>query len=233
MTNKIKPSSFLNKKTLASFQHMDSKTAFTTIYENQFWGTNPGQKYYSGDGSHDERHVEPYIQSVNNFLTSLENPPTIIDLGCGDFSIGKQLVEYSKHYFACDIVEDLISNNQLNFNHEKLTFLCIDAEHDKLPQGDVLILRQVLQHLSNHAITLITKQFINFKYIILTEHLPMGEFIANKDKSTGPDSRLRFKSGIDLTKAPFELSIKNQATICETFSQDSFEGVIRTIIYSL
>ena len=47
---------------------------------------------------------------------------------------------------------------------------------DNLPSADCIILRQVLQHLSNAEVQQIITKLSAYKYIILTEHLPNGNF---------------------------------------------------------
>ncbi len=128
-----------------------TKDAMAQIYEKNLWGGNASE-YYSGLGSHHPETVNPYIAGVSNFLKAFETPPVICDLGCGDFNISKELVQYSKKYIATDIVPELIAHNKKAFKAEQLEFQALDIAKDELPGGDCAILRQVLQHLSNAEI---------------------------------------------------------------------------------
>ena len=83
-----------------------TKKAMEQVYKMKLWGDNQSD-FYSGSGSHSPELVLPYIEVLTAFLTSFENPLTVCDLGCGDFNIGKQLVQHSKKYVAVDIVPDL------------------------------------------------------------------------------------------------------------------------------
>ena len=65
----------------------------------------------------------------------------------------------------------------------------LDIAADYLPSGDCALLRQVLQHLSNAEVQNILRKITGFKYIILTEHLPNGDFIPNKDVISGQGIR--------------------------------------------
>ena len=91
-----------------------TKAAMEQIYEKNLWGGNPNQ-FYSGEGSHDPVLVTPYIDVVSNFLKSFEKPLTVCDLGCGDLNVGKDLVKFTSHYHAIDIVPTLMEHNQAKF----------------------------------------------------------------------------------------------------------------------
>ena len=59
---------------------------------------------------------------------------------------------------AVDIVETLIERNKTLFKRDNLEFLCLDIVKDELPKADCVIIRQVLQHLSNTEIQHILKK---------------------------------------------------------------------------
>ena len=101
-------------------------------------------------------------------------------LGCGDFNVGKELVPYTKKYVAVDIVTDLIAHHKEKFKEENLEFRCLDIAVDDLPSGDCALLRQVLQHLSNTEVQKIVHKLPDFKYVIVTEHIPEGDFVPNR-----------------------------------------------------
>ncbi|MCD2257596.1 class I SAM-dependent methyltransferase [Psychroserpens luteolus] len=182
------------------------------IYEQHLWG-GKHIDFYSGEGSHDPEIVEPYLEAIVSFLKSHNNALTVCDLGCGDFNIGKQLTQFTNRYIAIDIVEDLIKRNKTKFKEDYLEFHCLDAAKDQLPLTDCIIIRQVLQHLSNAEIQTITKKLRHYKYIVLTEHIPTGRFTPNKDIISGQGIRLKHNSGVDLLKAPFNLKVVRQSVL--------------------
>ncbi len=184
-----------------------TKAAMQQVYANKLWGHNY-TNFYSGEGSHNPELVAPYIHAVSGFLASFSEPLVVCDLGCGDFNIGKQLVSYTKKYIAIDIVPELIEYNTKTFKQDHLEFQCMDIALDDLPSADCIILRQVLQHLSNQEIKQIVNKLSAYKYIILTEHLPEGDFVPNRDIISGQGIRLKKQSGVDLLAEPFNLKIK-------------------------
>lgn len=214
-----------NKKPWATKKVMDQ------IYDLKLWGDNSTQ-FYSGEGSHQSEIIEPYIKEVTTFLRSFKNLISICDLGCGDFNIGKHFVKYTKKYIAIDIVESLIKFNKNNFTALNLEFLCLDIATDNLPKADCVILRQVLQHLSNKEVHNIVKKIKNYKFVILTEHLPKEDFTPNKDIISGQGIRLKKNSGINLLAAPFNLKIKREKEL-HSLTLDNNKGKIVTTLFEV
>lgn len=201
------------------------------IYEMHLWGGNDFD-FYSGAGSHDSKIINSYLTAVIEFLKSFKTPLTVCDLGCGDFNIGKHLTKYTQKYVAIDIVEKLIERNKQLFKEDNLKFHCLDISKDELPKTDCAILRQVLQHLSNAEILNISKKLGAYKYVILTEHLPTGNFIPNKDIISGQGIRIKQNSGINLLETPFYFKIKDQ-TILDEHVLEHNKGHIVTTLYNM
>ena len=208
-----------------------TKAAMEQVYELKLWGGN-NSNFYSGSGSHQLDIVKPYIAAVISFLTSFKTPISVCDLGCGDFNVGKELVAYTKNYVAIDIVAPLIAFNKEKFKEQNLEFHCSDIAVADLPMGDCAIIRQVLQHLSNGEVQAIVNKLLNFKYLILTEHVPEGAFIPNKDIISGQGIRLKNKSGINLLAPPFNLKVKEEKQLI-AYNLGDEKGVLVTTLYVL
>ncbi|WP_299668987.1 class I SAM-dependent methyltransferase [uncultured Polaribacter sp.] len=208
-----------------------TKDAMEQVYKMKLWGDD-NSDFYSGAGSHHLAIVDPYIRVLTSFLTSFKDPLLVCDLGCGDFNIGKQLVKHTTKYIAVDIVKDLIERNKEKFGSENLEFQCVNIAVDNLPHGDCAILRQVLQHLSNAEIQSILSKLYDFKYVILTEHIPNGDFTPNKDIISGQGIRLKKKSGLNLLLPPFNLKVKEEHQLLSTKLHTN-KGVIITTMYTM
>ncbi|SMO86951.1 class I SAM-dependent methyltransferase [Gracilimonas mengyeensis] len=208
-----------------------TKDAMAQVYEMNLWG-GEGDDFYSGSGSHHPDIVDPYIEKVRSFLKSFEEPLVVCDLGCGDFNVGRQLIDHAKKYIAVDIVEELINRNKEKYQEEKLEFRCLDLAMEKWPSGDCAILRNVLQHLSNAEIQAIVRKLPGFKYVILTEHVPDGDFIPNKDIISGQGIRLKKKSGVDLLASPFNLEVE-EATQWLSIPSKEWGGRVVTTLYEM
>lgn len=208
-----------------------TKAAMEQIYNKNLWGGNKDE-FYSGIGSHDAKIVVPYIQTVGRFLTSFDTPLTVCELGCGDFNVGRQLAPLAKNYVGIDIVANLIEHNQKTFAQENVNFQCLDIAKDKLPSADCAIIRQVLQHLSNEEVKQVLPKLNNYKYVILTEHLPDDSFVPNLDIISGQGIRLKKNSGLDLLAPPFNLKIVEENQLLQ-LPEKNGKGVIVTCLYTM
>ncbi|MBC8770422.1 class I SAM-dependent methyltransferase [Arenibacter sp. BSSL-BM3] len=208
-----------------------TKEAMAQVYEMKLWGGDKSD-FYSGEGSHHPELVNPYIGEITSFLTSFKSPLVVCDLGCGDFNVGKQLVKHTKKYIAVDIVPELIAHNKEKFKEEDLEFRCLDIAVDELPSGDCALLRQVLQHLSNAEVLSILNKLTNFKYVIITEHLPEGDFIPNKEIISGQGIRLKKQSGLNVLAPPFNFKVKEEKQLSSVALNDG-KGVIVTTLYTI
>lgn len=208
-----------------------TKAVMQQIYEKNLWGKGESL-FFSGDGSHNKAIVNPYLEAVQHFLKSFTKPISVLDLGCGDFNIGKELLPFSKHYCAIDIVDDLIAHNKNMFKANDLEFYCLDASKDDLPHADCVIVRQVFQHLSNSEITQILKKLKAYKYIILTEHLPIGNFTPNIDMIADRGNRLNKNSGVDILESPFNFKAKKTECLIRYELEDN-NSVIETKLFYL
>jgi|JI10StandDraft_1071094.scaffolds.fasta_scaffold308501_2 hypothetical protein len=210
----------------------DPKQIFSAIYHDGTWGK--GEDFFSGEGSHEPGIVEPYVATVRNFLQSLGSLPDVVDIGCGDFHVGSQLVGSARRYVACDIVPDLVERNRRKFTVPNLRFEVVNAIDDPLPEGDVVFLRQVLQHMSNEHIQAVLPKLARYRHWVVTEHLPAdADFLPNADKRTGGDVRLmKSKSGVVLTAPPFNVQPRRSTVLCEVSSPSGGQpAVIRTVVY--
>ncbi len=208
-----------------------TRDAMEQIYKEKLWGGSASD-FYSGDGSHHPEIVNPYVDIVGSFLKSFESPLNICDLGCGDFNVGKELVKYANKYVAIDIVSDLIDRNKEKFQEDNLEFHCLDIAVDDLPSGDCALLRQVLQHLSNYEVQSTLSKLTAFKYVVLTEHIPKGAFIPNKEIISGQGIRLKKQSGLNLLVPPFNFKVIEEKLLV-SHALDDGKGLVVTTLYTL
>jgi SAM-dependent methyltransferase len=133
----------------ACYSGINPREIFTDVYERRLWGNCNGQNYFSGAGSHNPDIVNPYVETIGTFLSSLSARPNVVDLGCGGFHVGHQIRPSCGRYIACDIVQGLIEWNKTTFAVENVDFRCLDILEERLPKGKIVFIRQVLQHLGN------------------------------------------------------------------------------------
>ena len=220
-------------KTLLQSTLRSNREIFSEIYANNAWqkSSDPNEKFFSGSGSHDENIIVPYINTVLQLITD-NNIRNIVDLGCGDFWIMRHVLgalseaNYNFFYTGVDVVEELINYNAVRFNDLRIRFCCKDFSEDDepLPDGQLLIIRQVFQHIRNGDIKKILDKSKKFKYLFITEHIyDAPDAVYNVDKPASDGIRLSRKSGIYLEHAPF--NIKNLVHLLKVPAD---EGIIRS-----
>jgi SAM-dependent methyltransferase len=210
------------------FNGLTRAEVFDKIYLRNFWGQSDDGSPYSGTGSHIDVLANPYVDNINAFLATLHKP-SVVDLGCGDYSIGRRLNCHS--YIGCDVSAVVLTSNRTRF--PRVDFRRMDIVEDNLPPGDVGLLRQVLQHLDNASIAKLLEKPMPYKYLIVTEGLPAGQFTPNLDKPTGPNIRMQLGSGIDIKESPFCVKFEELDQFEVAGVGSRFPHIIRTTIYQL
>lgn len=220
------------------YKGMSNKEVFEKIYTEKVWIPDDQKKnfkYYSGLGSHEGIFTEKYIKEVSKFLKSFKEKPDVVELGCGDFQVSSNLINLTNKFIACDIFDELILSNKKRYNYPNVTFKTLDFTKDDLPDGEICIIRLVLQHLSNEMIIKFLEKIKNkYTYLIVTEHLPNNEnFTPNLNIITGPNIRLHLNSGVDLTKEPFNLKYIDESNLCKISSKLINFTYLNTQLYKL
>ena len=179
---------------------------FSSIYADNTWGGGPGE-FCSGSGSTAEQAVL-YADAVLAFVRR-EGISSIVDLGCGDFEVGSRIIGHGASYTGVDVVPGLIARNSERFATEGVSFVCADITTDELPEGELCLVRQVLQHLSNEQIQHILTKLEKYHYVIVSEHYPAEglSIVPNIDKVHGPDTRIIDDSAVYLTAPPFSRTV--------------------------
>lgn len=188
-----------------------TREIFREIYVNRTWGGRSGESE-SGGGSRPEYAI-PYCRLLECFIgkcsieKGFDSGVTVVDLGCGDFRVGRELVRSIRniHYIGVDIVPELIQHNVEKYRFQNADFICLDIVEDELPDGDLCLIRQVLQHLSNNQIKKALKNISKYRYIFITEHYPAVVSSPNLDKLPGKDTRRGKSSAVCLDQDPFNI----------------------------
>jgi hypothetical protein len=204
---------------------------FSEIYDKQLWGRGAdNRKFSSGYGSHMELHVVPYVAAVGEFIGTLAWKPGVIDFGCGDFNVGSRIRGFFNSYIAADIAQQVLDENKVRFADLNVDFRRVDIIADDLPDADICIIRQVLQHFSNSDIARVLPKLSKYKILILTEPLPKTAFTPNLDQPTGVSSRMGrgIPSGVVLTQPPFSMEFASSSELCSTVDNHSHARLVTT-----
>jgi hypothetical protein len=204
------------------FRNLDVQETFDRIYAEGWWGK--GADFDSGPGSADAI-ADAYVRVVGDFIAE-RGICSVADLGCGDFRVGQRLLSPDVDYIGVDIVEGLIERNRRLFADRPVRFEQRNVIADELPQAELALLRQVLQHLSNAEIRALLVNASHYRYLIVTEGLPVGDdVVPNLDMPHGPDIRMSERSGVFLDCAPYSLKTTTLLEVPYTAGQ-----VLRTVL---
>jgi len=167
------------------------RAAFESVYAENQW------QYGSGPGSL-PRNTTAYRGFLEAFLEA-NDIRTVTDLGCGDWQFSRLIDWTGRHYTGFDVVPHLVAANQERFGAPRISFRVLDRIDD-LPGGDLLLAKEVLQHLPNNVvldyISVIRRRY---KYALITNSVIPQEH-CNSDIVAGGFRPLR------LQQAPFLVS---------------------------
>jgi hypothetical protein len=196
--------------------HYYRQTTFQRIYRHQMWGTD-GSQFFSGVGSRGPVaavYVDTMVPIIAAHLSEPNSNATIVDLGCGDFWVGARLLEQlpSAKYIGCDVVPELVENNRKTFASNRIQFRLLDIVSEDLPMGDICLVRQIFQHLSNQEIACTLQKLQKYRHVYVTEGQPiMREGEMNPDKPTNEDVRFNWRTGcgrgVELDQPPYNLDV--------------------------
>lgn len=141
----------------------DRQERFEAIFAGHEWGGDSR----SGPGS-DPESTRPYVTFLDEWLAAHPDVTTIVEAGCGDWATTRLVNLEGRRYVGIDIVEEMIAQNNTRYGSDSVSFVRADFVDDTIPQGDVLISKDVLQHLSNASIERALAGWTRaFRYLIL------------------------------------------------------------------
>lgn len=141
---------------------------FNRIYAEGVWGRDVSGKGTSGTGSTLEITRE-YRAYVEDFMKN-EGVRSVVDAGCGDWTFSSAINWGDVSYLGVDIASDVIAAVRDKHEKGRITFQVGDIT-DELPAADLLISKDVLQHLSNDLVQKFIRNNLRkgkYKWAILT-----------------------------------------------------------------
>lgn len=178
----------------SAIETAEALTVFSREY-NAPGGTWGG---HSGAGSSTYSTL-PYRVFLESFIVQ-NKIKHVTDIGCGDWQFSR-LIDFSlTQYHGYDIVSEIIDRNQKDFGGPTVKFSVMPPKFDSIPRGELLVMKDVLQHLSNETIEFfIENVFPKFKCCLLTNSYRKLDTPQNSDIMAGG-----FRC-LDLSTKPFNL----------------------------
>jgi len=137
-----------------------TSSRFQQVYTGNEWEVG------SGLGSLAVNNV-PYIKFLQNFMVQ-NGIRTVVDLGCGDWQFSRHVDWSSVEYHGLDVVPTVIEANRRHFGGGNIQFSSL-RDIAEVPAGDLLVCKDVLQHLSNELIRQHVEILVRrFRYLLFT-----------------------------------------------------------------
>jgi len=120
--------------------------AFRRHYETEQsdWGG------HSGGGSDPYWNID-YRAFLERFIR-LNDIRTIVDIGCGDWQFSRFLNLEGVRYHGFDVVRSVVERNRARFASDMVSFDEMPADFAAVPDADLLVMKDVLQHLPDAEI---------------------------------------------------------------------------------
>jgi hypothetical protein len=120
-------------------------------------------------------------------------------MGCGDWQFSRSIHWGSIQYRGYDVVRSVIEQNTSKYSAPNISFHLYSGDPEELPPADLLISKDVLQHLSDNSVAKVLPCLDRFKYSLLTNCVnPRGTTLP----SDIVDGDFRY---LDLRLPPFNL----------------------------
>jgi SAM-dependent methyltransferase len=166
--------------------------SFSQIYKYDVWDGG------SGRGSTISNTTE-YRQLLEEFLQS-RNIQSVVDLGCGDWQFSKAVDWGDVDYVGLDVVLEVVEENRKRFG-PRFRFEHVDGSRDDLPEGDLLLVKEVLQHWPTDKILEFIPRMARYRYVIITNNVDVGP----EQPPLNSDIGMGGYRPLDLREKPFDL----------------------------
>ena len=179
---------------LQNFDKDNLGKQFDAIYSVNRWGAG------SGMGSLPQV-TTGYRQFLQDFIAQ-HDIKTIADVGCGDWQFSR-LMDFSQvQYTGYDVSSLVIAQNTKLYQKDNIKFVHYDGNFERIEPADLLICKDVLQHLPNDYIHNFLKILPKFKYAIITNDI---DDVRPENNNTDLPVAGGFRP-IDLRAEPFNLA---------------------------
>jgi len=169
---------------------------FTDLYApGSMWGDGSG-------GGSDPKNAAAYVTFLNGFLAALK-PATVLDVGCGDGRMAGAINWQGARYIGIDVAQPALDLFRQWSGDMKTAAWAewwqADALTDSLPNADLAICKEVMQHIPNAAVWRLLCRLRAFPLVL---HCSVMTNAINGDVETG------WCRGVDLSLPPFLLPVE-------------------------
>lgn len=175
----------------------DLSPIFDRIYRENRWGRG------SGPGSMPETTHE-YRSWLQSYLDQ-NTGSRVLDIGCGDWSFSRLMDWTRVYYFGIDVVPSVIRDDNHLYRSNRVHFILsdvLDLPEQMLCTFDIVIIKDVLQHLSNRTVLQVFDKLLMVPVWLISNGMPYNGINQNiVDGGYRP---------IDVSKSPFSLNVTQE-----------------------
>lgn len=197
----------------------DLTVVFDSIYQTGEWGKDSNNEGTSGSGSSLD-NAKPYFYFLQDFLKE-KNITSVVDAGCGDWQFSRFINWDNINYIGYDASKIVIEKNTKAFAKKNIRFIHENFINTDMPKADLLIMKEVLQHLSNENVHSALKQLSKYKYVIIVNDVDPITFKAANLNIRDGEYRL-----LDVTTNPFNIKGQKILTYKPKFSHEMKQVVL-------
>ncbi len=178
----------------------EAAKVFTDIYERKTWGDG------SGGGSVPE-HLPEYRALVGSLIYFNGYVKRVLDIGCGLGWLAASIDWHGAWYIGMDVVPSAVEHTRkLIDKGNGPTGIVIhgDALADELPPADLVLLKEVTQHLDNASVLTLIDRLRTYPLVLHTS--------VRSGVGTNAPIAMGQTRGVDLTLSPFGLPCETMLT---------------------
>ena len=180
----------------------DLQAIFEFIYDRAVWGGGSG-------GGSSLKNNALYIAYVQELIVR-HDVRSIIDVGCGDWSFSRHIDFGGRDYIGLDIVPSVVLANSKAYGTGHIRFEHADVcSGGPLPTCDLIICKDVLQHLRNEEVRKVIGNCRGARLILVTNDYDSAN-LENHAGGTRP---------LDVSRPPFSLPAR---PVCRQEAKVSF-----------
>lgn len=181
----------------------DTGPVFAAIYQHGVWGMHRNGVGRSGAGSTLDATVA-YRAFLQQFMKD-HQIHSVVDAGCGDWEFSQAIDWTGIDYQGFDIVESVIAADKAKFERPNVHFHVANIVTEQLPAADLLICKEVLQHLPNADVAMFLKQLPKYKHVLILDAVDATTFSAENADITLEQVRVGAYRPLDITRPPFSI----------------------------
>ncbi len=144
-----------------------TQDAFDKIYRQDLWALRSGEYGSEKPGMESEQGRNARLTALIQDFVRLNDVKSVVEFGCGYFGYASEVDWTGIDYDGFDVVEEVIETNRRNHGRANVRFHVV-RDGTRIPKADLLISKDVLQHLPTEDVQYYLSLFqSNFRFMLI------------------------------------------------------------------